>query len=300
MTNYRTRAYIYLLLVAIIWGAAGPIIKYTLGGLDPLPFLAYRFAISGVIAVLYFVFTGFSFSKIKSVIPAAIVYGLLAFTVALSALFTGLDNSTVLDLTLLATISPLIIAAGGAILFRDNITKQEKIGVSIVLLGVIINNFYPFLAGEARTHLSGNLFLLLFLLADTSSVLFAKKAVKDSIPAIALTNIGLVVGAATLIPFVVLSTDTNLIATISALPINYHLGVWYMALLSGNLAYFLWVRGQQSIEVSEAALFYYLQPIFAVPLAVLWLGEHITPHFIVGAILIATGVALAEYKRQRR
>lgn len=72
-----------------------------------------------------------------------------------------------------------------------------------------------------------------------------------------------------------------------------------MALLSGSLAYFLFNKAQKTIEIGEASLFAYLYPIFSTPLAVLWLGEKITPIFMVGAIIIALGVFVAEVKKNR-
>jgi len=69
-----------------------------------------------------------------------------------------------------------------------------------------------------------------------------------------------------------------------------------MALLSGNLAYYLYVRAQKTIEVSEAVLFNYLQPLFTIPLAIFWLGESLSTSFIIGAIIIAFGLVIAEYK----
>ena len=89
----------------------------------------------------------------------------------------------------------------------------------------------------------------------------------------------------------------NLTSTIFNLESNYQLGVIYMALISGTLAYSLWVRGQKTIEISEAGIFSYLTPIYAAPIAIIWLGESITTPFIIGSILIATGVVIAEYKR---
>ncbi len=299
MTSHRKRAYIYLILVALIWGAAGPIIKFTLGGIDPLPFLAYRFAISGFFAILYFSISGFKLPKPKSSLLWVIGYGLLAFTIALVALFTGLDKSTVLDLALIATIGPLIVTFGGAIIYHDHITHREKIGIFIVLIGALINSIAPFLFRGSNTRLTGNLFIFIYLLADVSAVLLAKRAVQNKIPAATLTNMGFIVGALTIIPLALILHGSNvLLYSIISLPLKYHLGVWYMALLSGTVAYYLYIRGQKSIEVSEATLFSYLQPVFAVPLAVFWLGESITATFIVGAILIATGIIIAEYKKK--
>ena len=56
---------------------------------------------------------------------------------------------------------------------------------------------------------------------------------------------------------------------------------------------------QKSIEIGEASLFAYLYPLFSTPLAVVWLGEKITPMFIVGAVVITIGVVIAEIKKRR-
>ncbi|MDP3994763.1 MAG: EamA family transporter, partial [bacterium] len=79
----------------------------------------------------------------------------------------------------------------------------------------------------------------------------------------------------------------------------FHLGVLFMALISGNLAYSLWIKGQKTIEIGEAALFNYLYPVFAIPLAILWLKETVTIPFVIGAIIIVIGVFIAEIKKRR-
>src|SRR3989344_7783264 len=178
MSSHRLRAYIYLILTAAIWGAAGPIIKYTLSGIDPLPFLTYRFTIAAIFSLGFFLLKikrGKKFRKLRANFPIAVFYGLLAVPIALGILFFGLDNSTVLDLTLIGIIGPLMVTAGGSIFFRDRITRREKAGISIVLLGVLLNSFSPLFRSGSDVRLTGNILLLLFLSADSGSILVAKK-----------------------------------------------------------------------------------------------------------------------------
>ena len=73
-------------------------------------------------------------------------------------------------------------------------------------------------------------------------------------------------------------------------------GILYMAIFSSVIAYTLYEYGLSIIEASEATLFAYLQPIFAAPVALLWLKEKITPPFIIGAVVIGLGVAISEYR----
>ena len=114
-----------------------------------------------------------------------------------------------------------------------------------------------------------------------------------------LTNMAFIIGAVILIPLTAFVYGMgNYINIILTLPFQYHLGVWYMALISGTLAYYLYVRGIRTIEVSEAALFNYLQPIFTVPLAVFWLSENISLSFLIGGLIITAGLIIAEYKKK--
>src|SRR3990167_7847214 len=174
MSRYRLRAYFYLILVAVIWGTAGPVIKFTLDGLDPLPFITYRLTISAVISLVFFLNKlrkGRKFRQLRANLPLSLLYGFLAVPVALGILFIGLDKSTVLDLTLIGVIGPLMVTAGAAIFFRDHITRREKIGIAIVLLGVIFNSLFPIFKSGEGLKLTGNILLILFLFADSSAVL---------------------------------------------------------------------------------------------------------------------------------
>ncbi|MBU0572305.1 DMT family transporter [Patescibacteria group bacterium] len=300
MKSHRLKAYIYLLIVAVIWGAAGPIIKYTLQEISPLPFLAYRFAISAVFSILFFILFGVKFPKPKENLPLVLIYGLMAFPIALGVLFLGLEKTTVLDMTLISLLAPLLVAIGGVVFFKEHVTNREKTGIAIVVSGAIFTAISPIIMDHQVLRLSGNLLIGLFLLAESIAVLIAKQVARKKVPSLTLINIGFIIGAITVIPLTIfLYGYSETINSIINLPLKYHLCVWYMALLSGTLAYFLYILAQKSIEVSEAALFRYLLPLFSIPLAVFWLGEKISIYFVIGAVLITIGITIAEYKKRR-
>lgn len=301
MTKYRKRAYLFLIITAAIWGAASPIIKFTLNGLDPLPFLAYRFIISGLISASIFIYKllkGKRFKYFRADFRQVLFYAVLAVPLALGILFFGLDKTTVLDLTLIGVIGPMVVTLGGSLFFHDKITSREKTGIAIVLIGAILNSLYP-LISENGVRLTGNILLLLYLFSDAVSVLIAKKAVQKKVKSVNLTNFAFIIGALVFIPIVLFNQGFGQFTQeIITLPFKYHLGVWYMAVISGNLAYFLYVRAQRSIEVSEATLFNYLQLVFTIPLAIFWLKEKLSIHFLLGASLIVIGLIIAEKKRK--
>ncbi len=304
MSKNRFKAYLCLIGASAIWGAAGPVIKFTLQGIDPLPFISYRFFIAAILSLVFFLLkirAGKKFKRLRAHIPLAITYGFLAVPISLGLLFLGLDKTGVLDLALIGAIAPLMVMAGGSLIYHDHITHREKIGIGIVLLGVIVNSFLPILKNGSEIVLTGNILLMLYLVADSGSILMAKKAVRHKIKSSNLTNLAFIIGALTMVPLTIyLYGFENLINNILNLPLKYHFGVWYMAFISGNLAYYLFVRGQKSIEVSEAVLFGYLQPLFMVPLGLFWLHESLSKTFLVGAFIIALGVIIAEYKKPKK
>jgi drug/metabolite transporter (DMT)-like permease len=108
------------------------------------------------------------------------------------------------------------------------------------------------------------------------------------------------VGLITIIPFAYKEAGGyGFINQITTISIQTHAAVLYMAFLSGALAYYLYQRAMKTIETSEAAVFHYLQPLVTAPVGVLWLHEKLTVPFIVGSVVIALGVILAEMKRKR-
>jgi len=141
----------------------------------------------------------------------------------------------------------------------------------------------------------------MFVVADAASFVMTKKLTQRKITPDAVSNLGFVVAFITTLPIVLLTQGwSSFWKEIIQLPLAHHLGVWYMAVFSGTLAYWFWTKGQKSIEVSEAAVFRYLIPVFATPLAIFWIGEKLTFHFIIGALVIFLGVWLAEHKRARK
>ncbi|KKU09296.1 MAG: hypothetical protein UX13_C0044G0005 [Candidatus Woesebacteria bacterium GW2011_GWB1_45_5] len=299
MNPARNRAYLNLLIVTAIWGVAGPIIKYTLGGFDSLTFLVYRFGLSSMLALVTFAVMRPHFPKDKKVFWNLIAYGFLTSTVSLGFLFFGLENTTVLDMSLITLANPLLIIIAGVMFLNERVTRKEKIGMTIALAGTFLTVIEPLIQnGNGALRLSGNVLILGYLIATAWSAVLAKELLRKDVSPLTMTNVSFIVGFISLLPFALIINSRALLS-IPSVPLPYHLGVFYMAFLSGSLAYWLGNKAQKTIEIGEEAIFSYLYPIFSTPLAVIWLGEKITPVFIAGAAVIALGVFIAEMKRKR-
>ena len=303
MTKSRITAYVYLLLVALIWGVAGPVIKFTLADLSPVVFLTYRFFLTSLVLAPVFLISKPRLPDTWREWGLVILVGLLGSSVNLWLLFAGYARTTALDGTLLSATAPILVVVAGVMFLKEELTRREQLGLAVVLAGVVVTIFQPLVeaGGVALSSIGGNLLVMGANLAWAAYVVLSKVSLKHKYLPLTLITISFGVGFMSMLPVAVLQTGSvgGLITQIKTVPVAAHAGVWYMALVSGALAYVLFQEGQKRIEVSEATLFSYLSPIFAAPLAVWWLSETITLPYLLGAGIIAAGVGIAGARGRR-
>ena len=304
MSKERIKSYILLLIVAAIWGIAGPVIKYTLPDFPPMIFLTYRFFISSILMIPIVLVLKPKFPRSKREIFMLTVAGLMGSSINFGLTFYGFDMTTVLDVTVIGNTGPIFVVAAGAIFLKEKVTKREIVGILITFLGTLIVVAEPlFKYGLFNLEsLYGNILIVIANITWVVYIVISKKELHHKIDILLMTTYMFVLGFFSTLPFALIQTNgiVNLLILVSTAPFIAHLGVWYMAVLSGSLAYFLYQEGQKKIEVSEATLFGYLSPLFAAPLAVFWLKEKVTLPFIIGTTVIIAGVFVAEYRKSTR
>ena len=284
----RNRAYIYILIAIILWGIAGPVIKYTLGYFDTVTFLTIRFGLTSLILVPFWIWTE---RHKKHLFPELnwrdwtilIIYSVTATTLELGLLFLGFAHTSAIEATLIFSTTPILIALAGYYFLKEHITKKERVGMFVAFIGTIIVVF-----GPVSGNLIGNLFVLLANVAKIVEVILLKKLLRHNLSPLFLTMFSFFVGFLTITPIYFFSNHAPI-----NLSINGLLGLTYMILFSGIIAYWLFLKGQKTIEVSEANMFTYLQPLITTPLAFFWLGESLSWNFLIGGAVVALGVGLA-------
>lgn len=302
MSPNRLKAYLLLTLTTVFWAVASPVIKFVLGELSPLPFLAYRFAITTIAIIVISFFVKIQIPKKLSTLFLLLFYSFMTSTVTLGILFFGLKETTVIESTIISMAGPILIAIAGVYYLKEHVTKKEKIGMSIALIGTALTVIEPLVRnGTGKMQLSGNLLILVYLLTNTVSVVLAKNLLRKGVNAWTMVSSTFLVGFVTTLPFLYFNGGiVQTFSQIKSLSLNTHLGVIYMALVSGLLAYGLSNKAQKTIEIGDAAIFQFLYPIIAIPLAIFWLKETLTLPYIVGALIISVGVVIAGFKAKAK
>lgn len=282
----RSYAYFLLLLNTTLWGFSGPIIKFGLGFISPENFLFYRFLIATLLFTPFFLLYRQKHRQ-KIHYPTTLFLALLGTPLTLLPLFYGLDLTTSIEASILDATSPVFIIFGGLLFLNEKLTKREWQGFLITLLGTALLIFDPIINGGAHVKqlsLTGNGLIMLSNLLWAIFLLVSKKLKVD---AIVLTFFSFLVSIPFFL-FLTLKTGLEPLA-LPALP-----SVLYMAIGSSIIAFWAYSEGQKHIEASEAAIFGYLRPLFALPLGLLWLKEPMTPLSVASLVLITSGVFFSE------
>ena len=305
MTKKRKLAYAALLLNAIIWGAALPIVKPSLEFVTPSEFLFFRYLVASILGLpILIILLWRNRLTFKTFLTIAgfetMILGLGHFM-----LYQGLSRTSSLEAALIASTSPILVILGGIWFLKEKQEKHEWQGLALALFGTLIIVIEPLVRngnGANFTSLVGNLFVVGYNLIWTVYLLSAKKIYKG-VSKILIGFLGpwfamlfhlLVVGFNN--PMIIASGQ---LLDPLAIP-SVLMAMLFMAIFGSVLAVPLIMYGNEKIESSEATLFTYLQPLVYIPLSVLWLKESFSPLIFVALPIIALGVYMAERRPRVR
>jgi drug/metabolite transporter (DMT)-like permease len=285
----RTQLAILCLIAAnIIWGAASPIFKWTLQSVDPFTFAFIRFFFSALII--------FPFVHKKLAIKHKDIYILvfmavvgLAFKIGYS--FYGLRFAPSINDLIISSTAPVFLFIGAVALFHEKLRKKVAFGMLLSFLGVMVIILQPLLTEGLDLSFMGNIFFVISMSLNVLYMLLLKElAPKYSILTLLFWTFA--VAAITLFPFASVEMARNNIFT--TMNTQGLVGISFAVIFSTILAYILNSYGVRYLQASEVGIFSYVDPFAGFAIAQPLLGEHLTPHFLIGVVMVFLGILIAE------
>jgi drug/metabolite transporter (DMT)-like permease len=207
----------------------------------------------------------------------------------------GLQLSTAAHAALLYTLTPLFVLLLAQALLGEFPGWRAAVGTTIALAGTI----WVLLSRGldlSRGPLVGDLLLLIAVVAWAIYTAEGREMVAEhgALPTIAWTIIG---GTLLFLPIGLGSLLSPAVrAEIVRASREAWLGVAYLIVMTSVVAYLLWYWALRHLAAARVAIFTNLQPLATAGLAHLFLGEHLTPEFLLGAFVVIGGVLLAQRK----
>jgi drug/metabolite transporter (DMT)-like permease len=304
----RFVAYVFLLISMICWGLAPVIVKPSLEFTSPFRFLLYRYALAAALSLPVIWYYRNKIKHIWKSLSTIVLLELLGTTFGLSLMYFGLQQSSAIETSIIASTTPLFIVLAGVLFLKEKQEKRETVGLLVAFGATVILTLEPYLFGRQSIGISavtnsGNLLILGANVVVATYYILAKKYYQK-IPKFFVTAVSFLVGVGSFLLLALHEQRFEFTSLVNQVGFDLlHPSVWlaatYMAVFGSIIAGTAYLYGQNKIEASEASFFTYLQPLVAIPAGILLLQESVSPFQIVMLGVILAGVIIAERRGVR-
>lgn len=261
-----------------IFGTLGPFVRSIPVSSGELAL--YRAILAGLLIALYLRLTGqgIPFAKIRRSLPLLLLSGVaMGFNWIL--LFEAYKYTTVSVATLSYYFAPVIVTAVCPFLFKEKLTRRQLLCFIMSTLGIALITGIGDLTQGSR-HLLGVAFGLGAALLYASVVL-VNKFIRD-VDGIHRTFLQFMAAVVILIPYVAMTSGV----TLGKMNAQGWVCLLIVGLIHTGVTYCMYFTALRDLPGQKAAILSYIDPLVAVLISVLVLGEALTPAQAIGGALI--------------
>jgi drug/metabolite transporter (DMT)-like permease len=277
------------LLLAVLFLGTNPVaVKVAVSEVPPLPFVAMRFTLAGLLLLLVVLLLGLDRPQRKDLLSMAGV-GVVGVGMNNVAFTFGVSMTTASDTALIYAAVPIWGILLGLALGLERPTRWGVVGVALAFLGVGVVVYGGLAGGGGGTSLEGDLLVVI------ATVCWGSYAVL-SLPLLG-RHPPLVVAAYTMLFGGLAAAPFALPGIVSAEWAEMSRETWqavaYSTLLVAAFGFYAWQRGVSRVGANRVLVYQYLITLVGVASGVVLLGEGLTSNKILGGAVILGGVYLA-------
>lgn len=295
--NNLATGYLYALGATAIWSGNLIIARGLSDTIHPVELAFWRWTV----AVLAFLPFGLKplmaeWKILKKNIPYLVLTSVLGITIFNTLIYFAGQTTTALNLSLISITFPIFIIILSRILFGEMITVHRLVGIILVISGII----FLVTGGEVSklTSISlsiGDLWMLIAALTfAVYSILLRRKPKALSVRSLQMATF--ITGLIFLSPLFIwktLSTPSSLFETRTLL------SILYVGIFASLIAFLLWNKSIVNIGPTKSGMVYYTLPLFSGILSFLVLKESVTVVHLISAVLIISGIIMANYSGKK-
>lgn len=290
-TSRESLGYAAAVLAAVLWSTLGVLAKIVYGlGADPLTVISLRATLAAGIVFIVISMKGSNDLRVShSDIPLFIVYGFFGVALNYLGYFYALKFTTVATAITLLYTYPALVVIFAFFHYGEPITHRKIVVLSLTFVGIILSSLNIGQYGFSW-NVEGLAFGLLASLGNAVYTLAGKKAQRIYNTK---TNLfySFLIGSLFLLSFRLASLGT----AFTPRPVTLGL-IFVIALFPTVLGYGLFTLSLRFIEAGSASLVSSVEPVFAICLAFLILGEIPGLLQILGSTLIVLGVFILRFR----
>jgi drug/metabolite transporter (DMT)-like permease len=276
----------------VIWAVGFSVAKYGLREIAPLAFAAIRFLASAAITVVWVWITeGKPVIRTEDWLWVALV-GVLQIGLYQVFFSVGLSRTTAANASLFDGSAPLWTAILAVASRQERVTPLQALGILLSFGGLAV----VATSGDGGLALSwqnlrGDLSILLAASLTGVAAMVSKRPLRRY-SSLRLMSLAMVWGSLFLLPFAwgeIVSQPWGQVSPGAWLALAYSIGP------AAVVAYVIYFKSIGEIGATRTAAYNTLLPPLAVVIAMMTLGERLTPLQALGAMVVVSGVILARF-----
>lgn len=276
----HTRANLLLISIAIAWGSSYIFMKVGLESLNTSSIIVWRFALAFIVMAALFYKKIIRVTKqtlVASAILALPMYGVFVF------LLNGMQSTTVSTASFLTSTTVVFVPLLHALITKHIPSRKTMMSLAVVVAGLAL------LTIDDDFGLSyGAILCLLCAICNALYLVWTNHYAKKVQP----LQLGIFqLGFTALYGCVGFAVEAPMMPA----TMNEWMAILGMALLCSAYGYVLQPVAQRYTSAEEAGFIFSLEPVFAVIFAFMIFGEVMTGVAVAGAVLILSGVLIANY-----
>ena len=275
------------LTAAAIWGAMYVVSKVVMEVIPPFTLITLRLLLGSLTLWLIIAFQGgIGFTRQQYLRVVGV--GWIGYGVSIGFQFVGTKLSTASNGALVTSATPAFVLLFGAWILGERITKRRLAALGLATAGVIVV-IDPRTVSLSSEMFLGNLSLVAAAITWALYSVLIRKVTRD-LDTLRVSLVGFWGGFIVAIPMGIREVNTIGVGEITAGVIA---GVLFLGIISTALAMYLWNTAFALLEAGAASLTFFAQPVVGAALGAYFLGERLTPLFLIGGVLIGLGIYLA-------
>jgi len=278
------------LLVMFLWAACFPLIALGMKGAPPLHFAAMRALLSGLALLLVAVALRQPLPRDTKTWLQLGGIGLGATTLAFIGMFHASEFISPGLATVISNTQPLLAGVVGFLILNERLGKFGIAGLILGFTGIVFIA-WPGISVAGMNFVTGLAYLLLAAIGITISNVLIRQ-IAGTIDAVVAMAIQLLIGAVPLVVAAVLMENTRDIAWTGA----FTTSLLSLSLAGTALAYWLWCKVLETVELNRTNVFTYLVPVLGLMMGALFYDEWIGITTILGVLLTLAAISLVNVK----
>ena len=275
------------LSAASIWGGMYVVSKVVLDIIPPFSLVTLRLLLGAATLAIVLLIRGYP-ALTRRQIFQVIGVGFIGYGISLSLQFLGTKLSTAANGSLVTSATPAFVLIFAWMLLEEKITSRRLVALLLSTLGVVA------VIDPRSAQLNPDLFLgnLLLLGAAVTWALYSVlvRKVTQNLDVLSFSLIAFLGGLPITVPAGAWELQMIGVGEISLGVVG---GVLFLGIISTALAMMLWNNAFALIDAGLASLTFFAQPVVGTLLGWVFLGEQITPLFLLGGVLIGIGLVIS-------